>query len=816
MSKKKKRKRSTPAAPAETAAAPGFFDRRGTLIVWVLMGLYAAVFITFSLIKYYWFLYNDFDLAIFAQAAHGTMRGSMHSSILGLNYLGSHMSLVMLPIAPVYFIFPHPVTLLVLQTVVLALGALPVYWLARRELKNGFLAVAFAALYLLYPALGYSNLYEFHPITLATTTLLWAFYFLWVGRFWLTTLFAVLSLMAKENVAVVVVMMGLYSLLIRRPRRWLYAATLVGLSLVFLVVSFAVIMPRLNQGQVAYASFYDEWGESMGEAIGNMATHPGKVMQAFFWTTFEQAPGQSKEHYLNMKERRIRTKHQYYVHMLVPVLLLSLASPLTLLISLPAVAQHLLSGRPSDQAIVFHYTALVTPFVLAAAVLGLRNVLRLLTRGVPGGLTDEVMHTKAPPRTLGILLVSTALVASAVCNFLFGPIAGSDVYLETRPHEKKWPDARDRAMAPHLRAMAARLPEQGGIAAGFRFMSRTANRPLLHSIHHVQKGTYTYSTRDFPIPTDVAAAIVDTGDWRYLSYMRPNGGVRLREMVARNRLKVVDAAGAAVLLLQQETPPGKPFEMIFDVVDFAPGGPDRARFDDASAVDRTEYNGMYYFLKKAQREKIVRAFGKRSIEAFDGLALRLAYLGHDRTPASAAPGDLVAVRTYWQRLDRALPPSVAEEAVVMPIRLLLERHTEAGKRRGPEAEKERTRLAEEIQSLLKRAGITTPRSHELFPRPIVYYLAEIVLEEVETATEVVGVTHHMGYTFNPVHDWTPGQTVRQTTYFPVPTRVHPGTYKLLLWVRVTDRKGTGIRIQGVRGHRDAVPLGTIRIAPAEE
>ncbi|KPJ55459.1 MAG: hypothetical protein AMS16_04300 [Planctomycetes bacterium DG_58] len=218
MSKRKKKGRggqkrtSSEAEWSGDEARPGFFARRGTLVVWVMMGVYCAVFITFSLIKYAYFLYNDFDLAIFSQAAYTTIRGSLYNSILGMNYLGSHMSLLMFLVAPIYGVFGHPVTLLVLQTVVLALGALPVYWLARRELKNAFVAVCFAALYLLYPALGYGNLYEFHPVTLTTTTLLFAFYFLWVGRFGWMVLFAVLSLMGKENVPLVVMMMGVYSL----------------------------------------------------------------------------------------------------------------------------------------------------------------------------------------------------------------------------------------------------------------------------------------------------------------------------------------------------------------------------------------------------------------------------------------------------------------------------------------------------------------------------------------------------------------------------------------------------------------------------
>ena len=43
---------------------------------------------------------------------------------------------------------------------------------ARREIAGGWIPIAFAGLYLLYPALGYCNLFEFHPEVLATSTLI--------------------------------------------------------------------------------------------------------------------------------------------------------------------------------------------------------------------------------------------------------------------------------------------------------------------------------------------------------------------------------------------------------------------------------------------------------------------------------------------------------------------------------------------------------------------------------------------------------------------------------------------------------------------
>src|SRR5207245_2039924 len=107
---------------------------------------YAAVFSFFSLVKLRNYLYTDFDLAIFVQATNSLLHGSFYSSIAGLNLLGAHSALGLALIAPLFAIVRHPATLLVVQSVALGLGALPVHRLARRVLGSGHARAACGAL----------------------------------------------------------------------------------------------------------------------------------------------------------------------------------------------------------------------------------------------------------------------------------------------------------------------------------------------------------------------------------------------------------------------------------------------------------------------------------------------------------------------------------------------------------------------------------------------------------------------------------------------------------------------------------------------
>ena len=71
----------------------------------------------------------------------------------------------------------------------------------------------------------------------------------------------------------------------------------------------------------------------------------------------------------------------YLVKLLWPFGFTSLASPLTFLISLPELLINLLSSKPQQHSVAYHYVAAEAPFVIAAMVLGLRRISGWFARG---------------------------------------------------------------------------------------------------------------------------------------------------------------------------------------------------------------------------------------------------------------------------------------------------------------------------------------------------------------------------------------------------------------------------------------------------
>jgi len=498
----------TPAVPATLAA----------------LVLVSAVFgSALCVARYRAMLYQDIDLAIFTQALANLLHGSLASSIRGASWLGDHSSLSLFLVAPFYALFRSPATLLVVQSTALALGALPVHRLARHETGDDRVALVAAALYLAHPALGYLGLFEFHPEALATPALLAAFAMLREGRGRATALWAAIALLGKEDAALVVGGLGVYALVRRGAGGARLGLELLGLAALSLALSFGALKPLLAHGAPDYGAMYAQWGRTPAEIATHLLRAPWRAAAALFAT-----PGSAHDTLL---------KQEYWLQLLFPLAFLSLAAPGVLAIALPIAAEHLLSWRPQQHGILYQYTAFVIPFTIAAAVVGIGGLAR--RRGAPDGLALR----------LALLALATTLATQA----MFGPLFGAGVLQADRSIERTWPGSADFARADETRRWIARIPP-GGVVAGFEMLAPLADRTELHSLHHVVSGRYTFSSRRFPIPDGVVALIADFASAPLAIYPDLGTGARLRELIARNRLRPVARSGDRMLWLRDGSP----------------------------------------------------------------------------------------------------------------------------------------------------------------------------------------------------------------------------------------------------------------------
>ena len=142
--------------------------------------VYAAFFSILTVQRHRCQLTTANDLGIFDQIFWNVVHGRGMQRTIEVNYShwGVHTRPIVFLLAPLYLVHPIPETLLVAQSVALALSAIPLYLIAQRETRRNGLSLLLTAAYLLSPALGGMNLIDFHPYAFAPLFLLWAFYFL--------------------------------------------------------------------------------------------------------------------------------------------------------------------------------------------------------------------------------------------------------------------------------------------------------------------------------------------------------------------------------------------------------------------------------------------------------------------------------------------------------------------------------------------------------------------------------------------------------------------------------------------------------------
>jgi hypothetical protein len=93
-----------------------------------------------------------------------------------------------------------------------------------------------------------------------------------------------------------------------------------------------------------------------------------------------------------------------------------------------------------------------------------------------------------------------ALASALVSQGMFGALVGTRALQAARPLQRAWPNAEDRALAAQARRLLERVPAQGAVVAGPGLLAPLATRPVVHALHHVVTGVYTFSRQPMPIP----------------------------------------------------------------------------------------------------------------------------------------------------------------------------------------------------------------------------------------------------------------------------------------------------------------------------
>jgi uncharacterized membrane protein len=406
--------------------------------------VYAVVMSHQAVLRYDTFKATAFDLGNMDQVLWNTIHGrSFQFTNQAIDWYGPptrlaiHFEPIILLLSLLYIFHADPRILLVFQTLALVSGALPVFLLSRKYLPEWpLLSACMAIVYLLSPALIGMNIFDFHPVSLATPLLLYAVLALTYKRHVWFLIACILAAACKEEVPLSVALLGI--LVIWRYKSPRLGITLITGGLLWSFLAFFVIIPYFFPG-AQHNNFwyrYESLGSSPAAAILNLLLHPWLLLSMYI--TFD--------------------RFFYLAGLLRSSGFLALLAPEWLLPALPSVAINILSTDATLYSGVYHYNAVIIPFVMLAAIHGTRRLITVWRgwRGEKGETTaalDEVSLVGAlPVPQTGS--PATTFVARFVGNvvgprFIVGlPVAGT----------KRWAGVQWRGLA------SAMAPLAGGIS----------------------------------------------------------------------------------------------------------------------------------------------------------------------------------------------------------------------------------------------------------------------------------------------------------------------------------------------------------------
>jgi uncharacterized membrane protein len=466
------------AGPAESSWSAALISHFGCALIirapgrrvwlWIVASLSLAYILWFAYYTSVWHqcVRSGYDTAgednILWNMSHG---GPFFKAAPVLGPVGSHFrrhaTLISYVFVPLYLIRPGAATLLVLQSVVQGLAAIPLFLFARRRIGERAAALV-AALYLLHPALQQSNLFEVHYVKFGAFFLWTTLWLLDSGKHRWALLAAFLTLTLREDVATWVILLGLWGLFNGRSPRTSSAIALVGAAYVG-IVKF-VIMPSFGHGEDELTFMYTGLIPSGKHGFGwVLATALGN-------------PAFTLESLLELN------KVVFFLQVLVPIALMPLRRAIGWFALIPGGLFCFLSTHYGPLVdIHFQYSAHLLAFLFPALVLVLEDQERSPALQASG-------HASAPPtdfrersaRRLGAL-VSLA-VATLVCSYQYGAVFQQNTSRGgPLPYKFGW-DEEGHVRRRAVDALLQVVPARAKIAASAFTVTQVSARPDAYSL----------------------------------------------------------------------------------------------------------------------------------------------------------------------------------------------------------------------------------------------------------------------------------------------------------------------------------------------
>lgn len=449
-------------------------DRLTPWLAWlVVLGIaagYAWFFSRASITNHHAFNTRTTDLGyydnIFYQSAHGR---PLACTFIRAGYHGSaHFDPILVLLAPIYSLAPRAETLLVMQSVWLACGALPVYLLGQQALRSKLAGIVLTAAYVLYPAMHGANMYEFHSLTLLATPLLWALVCLQRGAALGYAAAVVVCLLVREDAALVLCFVGAHALLTSRPqrRRWGWVTILVSLAYFAVVKKFFMTSTDIFMGgkdAYSFAYYYRDLipeGQGVAGMLTSLVTNPVFAIQHSF----------------------TEDKLLFLLVLFGPLGLLPLFADRGRFMMLYGLCFLLLATREPVYSPYFQYAVVLFPFLFALAPVG---IVRLEQGRLPGWLGVSA-------RQLRTVALASVLLVSVLVSWKFGGFVENARFRGGFSRVARTLSDKQRENYDKFKELAAQIPRNASVTVTNVTGPHLSNRKDVYFYHQRKRTDWLF------------------------------------------------------------------------------------------------------------------------------------------------------------------------------------------------------------------------------------------------------------------------------------------------------------------------------------
>jgi len=250
-------------------------------ILGILTIVYALIYLFWNLSRHGSFNTFAFDLSVYLQALSNWQ---LYSSILEKSLLTDHFSPLLFLLIPIVKYLSSPLTLFILQAIVLAAAAIPLYYLSRRLGTEEWPALLIAFIYLNFFYTRQMAFADFHIENFMPLAFLILINLFLSGRGWRYWLMLVVCLTIKEDVGFYLCFWAMLTAIFKPEHR---TAALVTAGIAFFsgILALIVLLPG-NQGVYPYFSYWSQFGKGLFGIVAGALQHPFTAIAVFLKPEF--------------------------------------------------------------------------------------------------------------------------------------------------------------------------------------------------------------------------------------------------------------------------------------------------------------------------------------------------------------------------------------------------------------------------------------------------------------------------------------------------------------------------------------------------